>query len=83
MIVVFPDWLQSLIQRITTVSAEIRELEQRRDLLNRPWEEEFLHWAYDGHEWRLHGHRIPGPGKRGRSVTSSGWCPGLIRRVSD
>lgn len=60
-----------------TVAAEARELEERRDLLNRPWAEEFLHWAYDGQQWRLHGHRMPAVGKRCRSVTSSGWCPGL------
>ena len=74
-----PTWLHTLIARSVQVCAEIRELEERRDLLNRPWEEEFLHWAYDGQQWRLHGHRMPVPGKRGRSITSTGWCPGLLR----
>ena len=80
MIVILPFWLQDLAHRVATVAAEIRELEERRDLLNRPWEEEFLHWAYDGRQWHLHGHRMPGVGKRRRSVTSGGWCPGLANQ---
>jgi hypothetical protein len=52
------------------------ELAQRRDLVNRPWEEELLHWAYDG-EWHLHGRVMPPPGRRRHSTTRSGWCPGL------
>ncbi len=75
----FPAWLQTLLHRAVEVSAEVTELSERRALLDRPWEEEFLHWAYDGHNWILHGHRLPAPGKRSRSVTSTGWCPGLAR----
>ncbi|TNC24828.1 hypothetical protein [Amycolatopsis alkalitolerans] len=52
------------------------ELAQRQELLNRPWEEELLHWSYDGRGWRLHGHRVPPRGRR-RSTTRQGWCPGL------
>jgi hypothetical protein len=52
------------------------EISERRALLNRPWEEEFVHWAFDGQQWHLHGHLIA-PGGRARSTTSSGWCPGL------
>lgn len=52
------------------------ELEQRRLLLNSPWEEEFLHWALDDDGPHLHGHFVP-RSRRSRSVTSSGWCPGL------
>ncbi len=59
------------------VSGEVRELEERRALLDRPWEEEFLHWAHDGRAWHLHGHLTPPPRRRTRSVTSRGWCPGL------
>lgn len=80
MIIHFPAWLQTLVARLAAVSAEITELEQRRALLNRPWEEEFLHWAYDGQDWQLHGHRVPDPDKRSPSVTSGGWCPGLLRQ---
>ena len=58
------------------VDAEISELEQRQRLLAEPWREEFLHWGADG---RLHGTRAPGPGCRRSSVTSTGWCPGLLR----
>ncbi|HZA03996.1 MAG TPA: hypothetical protein VE617_05490 [Propionibacteriaceae bacterium] len=53
-----------------------REVAERRALLRRPWEEEFLHQAYDGHSWQRHGH-LPSPGGRSRSTTSTGWCPGL------
>jgi hypothetical protein len=53
------------------------ELHERMALLDRPWEEEFLHWAGDdGHE--LHGRLVPPPGPH-RSTTRSGWCPGLAR----
>ena len=83
MIVILPVWLQELARRVATVAAEIRELEEGRDLLNRPWDEEFLHWAYDGQQWHLHGHRLPAVGKRSRSVTSSGWCPGQQHQCRD
>jgi hypothetical protein len=52
------------------------ELHERAALLDRPWEEEFLHWAGDGRE--LHGRLVP-PHGRGRGATRSGWCPGLAR----
>ena len=52
------------------------ELHERAALLDRPWEEEFLHWADDGRE--LHGWRVPPPG-RSRSTTRSGWCLGMMR----
>jgi hypothetical protein len=50
------------------------ELNQRMALLDRPWEEQFLHWSADGRS--LHGTLPPPPGRR-RSTTRSGWCPGL------
>ena len=52
--------------------AEQNELQERLLLLNRPWEEEYLHWA-DG---ELHGSVPPPADGRRRSVTRSGWCPG-------
>ncbi|ADB75222.1 hypothetical protein [Geodermatophilus obscurus] len=52
------------------------ELHERAALLDRPWEEELLHWADDGR--KLHGRLVPPPG-RSRSTTSSGWCPGMVR----
>jgi len=48
-----------------------RDLLERQRLLQRPWEEEFLHWSSEG---QLHGH-LP-PAGRSHSTTSSGWCPG-------
>ena len=55
--------------------AEYERVYERRELRNRPWEEEFLHFARDG---SLHGHLVP-PDNGRRSVTSDGWCPGLGR----
>lgn len=57
--------------------AEVTELHERQRLYNRPWEEEFLHWAYDGQTWQLHGHLTPPDDGRQRSVTKNGWCLGL------
>jgi hypothetical protein len=48
------------------------ELQERLLLINRPWEEELLHWA-DG---ELHGAVAPPADGRRRSVTGRGWCPG-------
>ena len=50
------------------------ELAERQELLNRPWEEEFLHWAADD---TLHGRLAPPHGRRRRSTARHGWCPGL------
>lgn len=54
---------------------QVRELEERRMLLNRPWEEDFLHWSHNGKNWHLHGHVVPPAKRRYRSTTRSGWCP--------
>lgn len=48
------------------------EIQERMVLLNRPWEETYLHWA-DG---ELHGSVAPPADGRRRSVTGRGWCPG-------
>lgn len=60
------------------INAEITELEQRRRLLSQPWLEDVMHWGLDG---RLHGTQTPDPGCRRLSVTSNGWCPGLLHTV--
>lgn len=53
--------------------AAYARIHERQSLLNRPWEEDFLHFARDG---SVHGHLLsPSDGRR-RSVTSDGWCPG-------
>lgn len=54
--------------------AGYRELHERQQLLRRPWEEELLHWSWDGQDWQLHGHHDPPPGRR-CSTTRGGWCP--------
>jgi hypothetical protein len=73
--------LSDRLRRVGTflreLDAEVTELHERQRLYNRPWEEEFLHWAYDGRAWQLHGHLPPPDDGRRRSVTKSGWCPGL------
>ena len=62
--------------------AGYRELHELQGLLRRPWEEELLHWSWDGQSWRLHGHLDPPRGRR-RSTTSSGWCPAVRNRSTD
>jgi hypothetical protein len=47
------------------------ELHERLALLNRPWEQDVLHWA-DG---ELHGSVAPPEDGRRRGVTADGWCP--------
>lgn len=59
--------------------AEQAEIQERLALLDRPWEETFLHWSGDPTEPRLHGRIAPPRDGRRRSVTRSGWCPGLLR----
>jgi hypothetical protein len=68
--------LIAMWRAIVRVASGIRELEERRALLDRPWEENFLHWARDERGWHLHGQLTP-PRRRTTSVTSGGWCPGL------
>lgn len=69
-------WLLSLMRHMRAVNAELVELSERAALLNRPWEEDYLHWSPDGSGWQLHGWLVP-PARRRRSVTGSGWCPAL------
>ncbi|NYH77525.1 hypothetical protein FHR84_000839 [Actinopolyspora biskrensis] len=66
---------RAAIRWLRQLGTRIRELEERRILLNRPWEENFLHWSHDGGSWRLHGHLVPTTRNRCRSTTRSGWCP--------
>ena len=54
---------------------DVVELDERRALLDAPWQEDVLHWSFDGERWHLHGHLLPTG--RARSVTRRGWCPGL------
>ncbi|GAA2359928.1 hypothetical protein GCM10009854_43550 [Saccharopolyspora halophila] len=52
------------------------EAEERRQLLQRPWEESVLHWSWQGDTWVLHG-RYPPPDDCWRyGTTSWGWCQG-------
>jgi hypothetical protein len=71
--------LRALGRTLREVAADARELEERRALLDRPWEEDFLHWVHDGDGWVLHGYLTP-PRGRHTSVTTGGWCPGLRSR---
>lgn len=68
-------WLQRLY-------VDMRELEERRLLINHPWREQFLHWSHDGKNWHIHGHLLP-PKSSYRSTTSSGWCPGQPSSSAD
>jgi hypothetical protein len=53
--------------------AEQAEIHERIVLLNRPWEEDYLHWSGAGAEACLHGQLLP-PNDRRHSVTRGGWC---------
>lgn len=64
-----------LCQWLCERTAAHRELLERHQLLDRPWEEDLLHWSHDGQHWRLHGHVLPPPNRRRRSTTRTGWCP--------
>lgn len=65
---------RSLLGRVREFNATQTELHERLIVLNRPWEEEYLHWSWNGHQWQLHGREAPPAGRR-RSTTSQGWCP--------
>lgn len=71
------DRVARLWSRLRAFNAAQTELQERLWLLYRPWEEELLHWGADG---RLHGSIQPPSRNRRRSVTGSGWCPGLRDR---
>lgn len=53
--------------------AEQKELSERLDLAERPWEERYLHWAWEGGEYVLHGELMPSTTRR-MSTTRGGWC---------
>ena len=71
--------MTGFLRRLRQFWTEQNEIQQRLLLINRPWEEDLTHWAYDGHDWHLHGHLTPPADNRRHSVTSTGWCPGLRR----
>lgn len=71
------DAARHALRRLREAQALQVELQERLMLRQQPWLEELVHWAYDGEEWHLHGHRLPPADGRRRSVTRSGWCPGL------
>ena len=61
--------LRRLAARLHEFNVTQVELHERLLLSNRPWEEEYLHWAYDGqHRW-LHGHLPPPPGRHRPAAT--------------
>lgn len=72
--------LGGLVTRLRAFNAAQVEAQERLWLLNRPWEEDMLHWVYDGQKWQLHGH-LPPSSRRRHSVTPGGWCPGLTRHA--
>ena len=74
-------WGRKVIQAVCRIAGDAYEWEQRRMLIDRPWEEDFLHWVREQDAWRLHGHLTPPRGRR-RCTTSSGWCPGQSRRAT-
>lgn len=69
-------WSAGAVAWLRTSWADYRELRERQGLRQRPWNEELLHWSFDGCGWELHGHLPPPPG-RSRSTTRTGWCPAV------
>ena len=63
--------LRSALQRYWAQHTVVYE---RRQLLDRPWLEDVLHWSADG---ELHGDVAPAGVSGPRSTTSDGWCPGV------
>jgi hypothetical protein len=72
--------LANLIAKLRELYACQTEIAERLDLLNRPWEEDMLHWVQIGEQWELHGRLPPPPDGRRRSTTRQGWCPGCRSR---
>jgi hypothetical protein len=68
-----------VLARLREFNATQIELQERLLLLHQPWQEDLLHWSYDGHQWQLHGHQLPPADGRRRSVTRDGWCPRCSR----
>lgn len=71
-----------LLTRLRKFVQDYERLYERQQLLNRPWEEDLLHWSWDGQNWQLHGHLSPPTDGRRRSTTSDGWCPYRTRHSS-
>jgi hypothetical protein len=69
----------ALLAAVRRFWAEQAEIQERIVLLNRPWEEDYLHWSGEGAQADLHGRLLPPSGRR-RGVTRSGWCPGTEHR---
>jgi hypothetical protein len=66
-------WLRS-IRFFFSMEALVNE---RLALLERPGEEDFLHWARND---ALHGCLLPPADGERHSVTSDGWCPCWARQ---
>jgi hypothetical protein len=73
------------LARLRDFAGTQEELTHRRQLLDRPWEEDLLHWhretGPDGDGWSLHGSIPPPRDGRRRSTTPEGWCPGSVPRI--
>lgn len=69
--------LRSAVRYLRELYAGHKQIYERQQLRNRPWEEDFLHFAVDG---RLHGHIPPPDDGRRHSTTADGWCTGWARQ---
>jgi hypothetical protein len=63
----------SLRNTFHRVWSQHKAVYERRQLLDRPWLEDVLHWSSDD---QLHGYVAPSTTGGPRSVTTDGWCPG-------
>lgn len=74
-------WGRKLMQAVWRIVGDVYELEQRRVLIDRPWEEDILHWVREQDGWGLHGH-LPPSRARCPCPTSTGWCLGRARQLT-
>jgi hypothetical protein len=69
--------MQTHQQRLRTAFhhywSQYKAVYERRQLLDRPWLEDVLHWSADG---QLHGQVAPSAAGGPPSTTSDGWCTG-------
>jgi hypothetical protein len=67
------DSVKTTWRALTRLWGEQKEIAERLSLLERPWEEQYLHWSFEGGELVLPGELMPSTRRR-MSTTRGGWC---------
>jgi hypothetical protein len=68
------DHIRRLWTALKQGTEDQKYLSEKQALLDRPWEEDFLHFGLDG---SIHGRFVP-PNNRRLSTTADGWCTGVM-----